>query len=111
MLRNHLFFKFRSIRYAFYKSVISAYSKSFVSFYHFNSPFCNSVLSSLKKKKQLNLPFYTVITDFILHPAYVRPEIDGYFTVDNNVFDFAKHHNVSEELFFLLVFQLELIWL
>jgi processive 1,2-diacylglycerol beta-glucosyltransferase len=63
-------------------------------------PFVTAFLVRLKSKKQLNLPLYTVITDFVLHPAYLRPEIDGYFTSDPNFTDFAKLNNVSDDRFF-----------
>ncbi|GAE28934.1 MGDG synthase family glycosyltransferase [Alkalihalobacillus hemicellulosilyticus] len=63
-------------------------------------PFVTAFLARLKKQRKLNIPFYTVITDFVLHPAYIRPEIDAYFTMDPNVSEFAKRHNLKEDLFF-----------
>ncbi|WP_078596425.1 MGDG synthase family glycosyltransferase [Evansella clarkii] len=63
-------------------------------------PFVTAFLTSLKRKKQLMVPLYTVITDFVLHPAYLRPEVNGYFTIDPNCSDFAKLHNVPSDRFF-----------
>ncbi|GAE25286.1 diglucosyldiacylglycerol synthase [Halalkalibacter wakoensis JCM 9140] len=58
-------------------------------------PFVTAFLAKLKKKKNLSLPLYTVITDLYLHPAYVRPEIDGYFTACPKIDHFASEHNLS----------------
>ncbi|WP_088103517.1 MGDG synthase family glycosyltransferase [Halalkalibacter urbisdiaboli] len=57
-------------------------------------PFVTAFLSKLKQKKQLNIPLYTVITDLGLHPAYIRPEIDGYFTASPHIESFAKKYNI-----------------
>ncbi|MDT8859644.1 glycosyltransferase [Alkalihalobacillus sp. MEB130] len=63
-------------------------------------PFVTAFLARLKKKKNLTLPLYTVITDLYLHPAYVRPEIDGYFTASPHINDFASEHNLSLDQLF-----------
>ncbi|WP_100404859.1 MGDG synthase family glycosyltransferase [Bacillus solitudinis] len=57
-------------------------------------PFVTGFLVALKKKKKLSIPLYTVITDLGLHPAYARPEIDGYFTASPEIEEFAKKHNI-----------------
>ncbi|MCE7793283.1 glycosyltransferase [Salipaludibacillus sp. CUR1] len=63
-------------------------------------PFVTAFLSKLKQKKQIKAPLYTVITDFVLHPAYLRQEIDGYFTASHKVDEFAAMHQVSPDSFF-----------
>jgi processive 1,2-diacylglycerol beta-glucosyltransferase len=63
-------------------------------------PFVTAFLARLKKKKNLTMPLYTVITDLYLHPAYVRPEIDGYFTASPHIDHFAQEHNLSLEQLF-----------
>lgn len=63
-------------------------------------PFVTAFLAALKVKKKADLPFYTVITDFVLHPGYVRKEIDGYFTASNDTEAFAAAHQLSAALFF-----------
>jgi processive 1,2-diacylglycerol beta-glucosyltransferase len=63
-------------------------------------PFVTAFLAKLKKKKNLSLPLYTVITDLYLHPAYVRPEIDGYFTACPQIDQFANEHNLPLEQLF-----------
>ncbi|WP_179295382.1 MGDG synthase family glycosyltransferase [Bacillus sp. FJAT-45350] len=63
-------------------------------------PFVTAFLTSLKRKKEMDIPLYTVITDFVLHPAYVRDEIDGYFTADPNVKKFTSKYNYQSNLFF-----------
>ncbi|MBU8906924.1 MGDG synthase family glycosyltransferase [Desertibacillus haloalkaliphilus] len=63
-------------------------------------PFVTAFLAKMKQKKGLNLPLYTVITDFVLHPAYVREEIDGYFTASADTNEFASLYNVPAERFF-----------
>lgn len=63
-------------------------------------PFVTAFLSKLKKKKKLTLPLYTVITDLGLHPAYIRPEINGYFTASPHHDHFATHHKIPLEQFF-----------
>ncbi|WP_332689229.1 MGDG synthase family glycosyltransferase [Halalkalibacter lacteus] len=60
-------------------------------------PFVTAFLAKLKKKKNLSLPLYTVITDLYLHPAYVRPEIDGYFTASPHLDHFAFEHNLQAD--------------
>lgn len=62
-------------------------------------PFVTAFLTTLKKKKKLKIPLYTVITDFVLHRAYWRDEITGYFTADPDVRVFAKKHNLPQERF------------
>lgn len=62
-------------------------------------PFVTAFLSRVKKIKQLDVPLYTVITDFVLHSAYVRQEIDGYFTASPRIEEFANLHNVPSQLF------------
>ncbi|WP_227936829.1 MGDG synthase family glycosyltransferase [Alkalihalobacillus deserti] len=57
-------------------------------------PFVTAFLAKLKKKKHLNIPLYTVITDLYLHPAYARPEIDGYFTASPHIDQFANENNI-----------------
>nr|WP_085449810.1 glycosyltransferase [Halalkalibacter krulwichiae] len=57
-------------------------------------PFVTAFLSKLKRRKNLSIPLYTVITDLYLHPAYVRPEIDGYFTASPHIDQFANDYNV-----------------
>ncbi|MDV2685054.1 glycosyltransferase [Alkalihalophilus lindianensis] len=57
-------------------------------------PFVTAFLSNLKKKHCLHIPLYTVITDLDLHPGYIRPEIDAYFTGAPNYEVFAKEYNV-----------------
>ncbi|GAE35452.1 MGDG synthase family glycosyltransferase [Halalkalibacter akibai] len=63
-------------------------------------PFVTAFLSRLKKKKNINIPLYTVITDLYLHPAYVRPEIDGYFTASPYIEEFSKEYNVPIDQLF-----------
>ncbi|MFB4164266.1 glycosyltransferase [Alteribacillus sp. JSM 102045] len=63
-------------------------------------PFVTAFLSRVKQIKQLDFPLYTVITDFVLHPAYIRKEIDGYFTASPKIEEFANLYNVSSQLFF-----------
>ncbi len=63
-------------------------------------PFVTAFLARLKKKKRLDIPLYTVITDFHLHPAYLRPEIDGYFTASPQFELFAKRYKVPLDKFF-----------
>lgn len=62
-------------------------------------PFVTAFLTRVKQKKQLDFPFYTVITDFVLHPAYLRNEIDGYFTASDKIDEFSKLYNVPTQLF------------
>ncbi|SDH48880.1 MGDG synthase family glycosyltransferase [Alteribacillus bidgolensis] len=62
-------------------------------------PFVTAFLSRVKQTKQLDFPLYTVITDFVLHPAYIRKEIDGYFTASPKIEEFANLHNVPSHLF------------
>ncbi|WP_280768048.1 MGDG synthase family glycosyltransferase [Salipaludibacillus daqingensis] len=62
-------------------------------------PFVTAFLCKLKQEKQLGFPLYTIITDFVLHPAYVRNEIDGYFTASHDIATFAKEHCVPPERF------------
>lgn len=56
-------------------------------------------LTTWKKKKQYHLPIYSVITDFVLHPAYLRDGIDRYFTQDEQIEQFALKHHVPVEKF------------
>ncbi|WP_096435177.1 MGDG synthase family glycosyltransferase [Alteribacter populi] len=63
-------------------------------------PFVTAFLSRMKHKKQVDIPLYTVITDFVLHPAYVRQEIDGYFTASPQVNEFANLYKVPSNRFF-----------
>jgi len=62
-------------------------------------PFVTAFLTTLKRKKQLDIPLYTVITDYVLHPAYYREEIDGYFTADTNMQQFSERYNIPSEKF------------
>ncbi|UTR14735.1 glycosyltransferase [Salipaludibacillus sp. LMS25] len=62
-------------------------------------PFVTAFLSHLIETKKLTMPFYTVITDFVLHPAYLRDTIDGYFTASCDTTAFATKHNISSHLF------------
>ncbi|UJW57802.1 glycosyltransferase [Bacillus sp. A116_S68] len=62
-------------------------------------PFVTAFLSNLIKKKNLNMPFYTVITDFVLHPAYLRETIDGYFTASCEIATFAKKYDIAPQRF------------
>lgn len=66
-----------------------------ISTHSFVTPF----LTMMKKKKQLQIPLYTVITDFVMHPAYLREGIDRYFTQDPNCHEFAKKYQYPEEAF------------
>ncbi|MFC0557681.1 MGDG synthase family glycosyltransferase [Halalkalibacter alkalisediminis] len=64
-------------------------------------PFVTAFLARLKKRKNLDIPLYTVITDLYLHPAYVRPEIDGYFTASPHLDQFSTDYNVPiNQLFY-----------
>lgn len=63
-------------------------------------PFVTAFLAKLKRKKRLDIPLYTVITDFHLHPAYLRPEIDAYFTASPYYDRFAKIYKVPLEKFY-----------
>ncbi|OLS39494.1 hypothetical protein BTR22_01080 [Alkalihalophilus pseudofirmus] len=61
------------------------------------NPFVTSFLSIIKKKRCLDIPLYTIITDFDLHPGYVRPEVDAYFTGSPYHAEFAAEHNIPLE--------------
>ncbi|WP_142303619.1 MGDG synthase family glycosyltransferase [Evansella halocellulosilytica] len=63
-------------------------------------PFVTAFLTRVKQVKKVNIPLYTVITDFVLHPAYLREEIDGYFTASNDIEPFANVHNVHSHRFY-----------
>lgn len=63
-------------------------------------PFVTAFLSRLKQIKHLDVPLYTIITDFVLHPAYLRQEIDGYFTAYLQVDEFAHVYQVPAQRFF-----------
>jgi len=63
-------------------------------------PFVTAFLCKMKQTKKIDFPLYTVITDFVLHPAYVRAEIDGYFTASHNITEFATAHSVSTDRFY-----------
>ncbi|WP_209125851.1 glycosyltransferase [Alkalihalobacillus sp. BA299] len=64
-------------------------------------PFVTPFLTTLKKKKNMNIPIYNVITDFLLHPAYLREGIDRYFTADPTTLHFAKKNNYPVDRFCL----------
>lgn len=78
-------------------SLIKSYRCNFIISTH---PFVTAFLSRVKRIKKLKQPFYTIITDFVLHPAYVRNEIDGYFTASPHIETFAEKHKVSAEQFY-----------
>ncbi|WP_078430343.1 MGDG synthase family glycosyltransferase [Alkalihalobacterium alkalinitrilicum] len=63
--------------------------------------FVTPFLTTVKKKKNINIPIYYVITDFLLHPAYLREEIDRYFTADPTSLHFAKKNNFPTDRFSL----------
>jgi processive 1,2-diacylglycerol beta-glucosyltransferase len=63
-------------------------------------PFSTAVLSKLKRKKNLDIPLYTVITDFVMHPAYIRNEVDGYFTASDHLDFFANLYNIPITKFY-----------
>ncbi|WP_170885631.1 MGDG synthase family glycosyltransferase [Bacillus alkalicellulosilyticus] len=62
-------------------------------------PFVTAFLTTLKRKKKMDIPLYTVITDFVMHRAYLREEIDGYFTADPRCRQFAATYNLPQDRF------------
>ncbi|MFC0273933.1 glycosyltransferase [Metabacillus herbersteinensis] len=57
-------------------------------------PFSTAILSKMKSKKNVHIPLYSVITDFVLHPAYFRNEVDGYFTASDQLDYYSSRYNV-----------------
>lgn len=45
--------------------------------------FATALLATVKRKKKLSIPLYAILTDFSIHPAYLRDEVDGYFAAAN----------------------------
>ncbi|WP_426348887.1 MGDG synthase family glycosyltransferase [Alloiococcus sp. CFN-8] len=43
-------------------------------------PFSVNIIASLKKNKDINLPFISIVTDFKAHYAYLSPYVDAYIT-------------------------------
>lgn len=57
-------------------------------------PFSTAILSKMKNIKKVHIPLYSVITDFVLHPAYFRNEVDGYFTASDQLDYYSSRYNV-----------------
>lgn len=66
-----------------------------ISTHSFVTPF----LTTLKIKKQFPLPVYSVITDFMMHPAYLRDGVDRYFTHDPLCHLIAEKYELEKEQF------------
>ncbi|WP_216828294.1 MGDG synthase family glycosyltransferase [Alkalihalobacterium elongatum] len=64
-------------------------------------PFVTPFLTTVKKRRNVNIPIYYVITDFLMHPAYLRDGVDRYFTADPTSFHFAKKNNYPVDRFCL----------
>ncbi|WP_078394216.1 MGDG synthase family glycosyltransferase [Shouchella patagoniensis] len=84
----------------FVEQLYSIINKQDCSFIISTHPFVTAFLTRVKQIKQLDIPLYTVITDFVLHPAYIRQEIDCYFTASSQIEEFAILHNVPSQLFY-----------
>ncbi len=54
----------------------------------------------LKQKRGLAIRLYTVITDWGLHPAYIRPEINGYFSAIPLIDKKADTYNLPVDDFY-----------
>ncbi|GIN14130.1 hypothetical protein J26TS2_39970 [Shouchella clausii] len=84
----------------FVEQLYSIIDKQKCSFMISTHPFVTAFLTRVKQVKQLEVPLYTVITDFVLHPAYVRQEINGYFTASPKIEEFANLSNIPSHLFY-----------
>lgn len=61
--------------------------------------FVTPLLAAVKMKKRSEMALYSVITDFNMHPAYVRNGVNLYFTQDPNCHEFAEKYRLPKELF------------
>ena len=43
-------------------------------------PFSVNIIASLKKNREINIPFISIVTDFKAHYAYLSPYVDAYIT-------------------------------
>lgn len=57
-------------------------------------PFTALIISRLKQKKNLKVPFISVITDFKAHAAYINNNVDAYITGS----DYTKEHLVKNKI-------------
>ncbi|MEQ8155243.1 MAG: glycosyltransferase [Clostridiaceae bacterium] len=55
-------------------------------------PMSVNLTTSLKKRKKINIPFISIITDFKVHYAYVNKYTDAYITGS----DYTKDHLISK---------------
>ncbi|WP_026700803.1 MGDG synthase family glycosyltransferase [Salibacterium aidingense] len=97
---HRLFLLFDRFGSFFVERLYSIINKQDCPFMISTHPFVTAFLSRVKQVKQLDIPLYTVITDFVLHPAYIRQEIDGYFTASPQVDEFASLYNIPSQLFY-----------
>ena len=57
-------------------------------------PFTALIISRLKQKKNLKVPFISIITDFKAHAAYINNNVDAYITGS----DYTKEHLVKNKI-------------
>jgi processive 1,2-diacylglycerol beta-glucosyltransferase len=61
-------------------------------------PIPNNVVARLKRLEGLDIPLYTLITDYDAHGTWRSPEVDRYFVSTEIVRDKLTRHGIPEEL-------------
>ncbi|NEU29664.1 glycosyltransferase [bacterium LRH843] len=62
-------------------------------------PWATWLVALAKEKRGWEVPLYSVITDFQLHPAYVHKQVTSYFTMDEAANQFAQIYGESPSKF------------
>lgn len=70
-------YKFTLILVRKIKNLINAYEPDLIIGTH---PFIVSVISKLKNKKKISIPFISIVTDYNAHYAYINKSVDAYIT-------------------------------
>ncbi|HSL93990.1 MAG TPA: glycosyltransferase [Bacillota bacterium] len=60
--------------------------------------FAVGLLTALKQRLQLDLPIYTVITDFAVHPSWIQKGVDRYITANSRMAPLMSALNVDADL-------------
>lgn len=63
-------------------------------------PFAVKIISHLKKKNKIDIPFISVVTDFKAHYTYVNPSVDAYITASEYTKETLCKYKIPEKKIF-----------